>query len=298
MEGKVQVNILFAGEDAELQRQAVDVLARCFEVWQKRKEMFHGKFPFRELSFVAMAGGTVIGHAGIIPFEVQSSDSRNLKFAGIASVAVAPEWRNQGIAGKLCRCAAEWATEQEFDAMPLYTERVNVYHHCGWEVFPPGVATLTSPRREEPDMRTWRTAAELSAADRDLIIRCYDQLDRMPGRVVRVDDPRSAMSWSCLFSKPGGRWKIFPNGYLLAMDGVLAEYGGDINAGMVDGSGVGSALLFSADSLCSGLSALGWSKQIHRDDLPECWEHEAVMMRVLPGKSVPEELFFPLANKF
>ena len=298
MERDAQISILFAGEDLELQRQAVDVLARCFGVWQKRKEMFHGRFPFRELSFVAIADGAVVGHAGIIPFEVQSSDSRNLRFAGIASVAVAPEWRNLGIAGKLCQRAAEWAAEQGFDAMPLYTERVNVYRHCGWEMFPSGMATLTSPFREAQDMTTWLTSAELSPSDKELIICSYDQLDRMPGRVVRVEDPKSAMSWSYLFSKAGCRWKIFSTGYLLAMDGVLAEYGGDIDAGMVDASGVGSALLSPADPLCAGLTGAGWRKQIHLNDLPECWENEAVMMRVLPGRSVPEELFFPLANKF
>ena len=292
------VNIVFAGEDIEFQRQAVDVLARCFDVWQMRKQQYHGRFPFRELSFVAITDGTVIGHAGIIPFEVQASGGKTLKMAGIASVAVAPEWRQQGIAGNLCRHAAAWAAKQKFDAMPLYTERINVYRHCGWEIFPPGVATLTSPREKKSDLSKWLSPEELSVADKELIIRSYRDAAACPGRVVRVDDPASAMSWSYLFRKAAGRWKIFPGkGYLLAMDGVLAEYGGEIEAQMIDESQVAQALFSPADPMCANLAALNWQIKVHHDDLPECWEGEAVMMRTLTEKALPE-LFFPLANKF
>ncbi len=112
----------FTGDDPTPQRAAVDLLARCFDVWAERKIIFKGRFPFREFSFVARnQSGETVGHLGIIPFDVQDGNKGVIRMAGVASVATAPEYRKCGIASLLCQTASAWASENGFAAMPLYT---------------------------------------------------------------------------------------------------------------------------------------------------------------------------------
>ena len=100
-----KIEYRFTGDDPVFQSRAIEVLARCFDVWAERKVQYNNRFPFREYSFVAVAdSGETVGHLGIIPFDV-AGDNRIIRMAGVASVAVDPQWRNCGIASGLCRHA-------------------------------------------------------------------------------------------------------------------------------------------------------------------------------------------------
>lgn len=293
-----QIKIVFAGEDPEMQAGAVDLLARCFDVWAVRRIEYNRRFPFREISFVAMKENHIVGHAGIIPFEVQSGNGTPLKMAGIASVAVAPEERNQGIAGMLCHHAESWAREHGFDAMPLYTEKIPVYAKYGWQQYFPAAATFTAPYTAGPAGNLWKSGAQLTHQDKALIKRCYLELPELPGRVIRVDDGRSALSWSYLFAKPAGSWCILPDGYLLVMDNILAEYGGDVSPETFKAAAVTEAFLSPQDPMCAALKAANWQVKFHTADIPSCWDGEVVMMKQLSSRTPDRKLFFPLAHKF
>ena len=285
----------FAGDDPAVQREAVDLLARCFEVWAERKVAFKGRFPFREHSFVARNHtGEVVGHLGIIPFDVRSGKGDTISMAGVASVAVAPECRKLGIAGMLCQQAAEWAEQNHFAAMPLYTSVFRVYEKNGWQTAASNGYLLKNPRPQN-DFSQWKTGTELTCDEQNMIKELYCRRRDIAGWVVRTGDPYDAVSWQRLFSKPGYLWYIHDSGYLLSVDGTLAEVCGDIPA---EHAGMDFAFLAKHDPACAGLISAGWCDVSGDYPQPPCWEGEAVMNKVITPGMLPENLFFPLPHKF
>ena len=284
----------FSGDDQAVQKEAVDLLARCFEVWAERKIIFKGRFPFRELSFVARnQHGEVVGHLGIIPFDVQNSNGELIKMAGVASVAVDPEYRKCGIASLLCQSATTWATEKNFAAMPLYTSACRVYGKNDWHEFPSGALFLHSPAVSEKT-GNWKPSANLSDNEKDFIINCYNSQSPLAGKVLRTMDAYDAMSWQRLFSKSGFSWQLDDNGYMLSVDNVICEC---CNFSGIP-SGIDRAFLSAGDPECQKFIDAGWQDCSGNYPLPPCWDGETVMMKILPGKSLPENIFFPLAHKF
>ena len=289
-----QIFCKFTGDDPAVQKEAVDLLARCFEVWAERKITFKGKFPFREFSFVARnQAGQVVGHLGIIPFEMKNCSGETLKMAGVASVAVAPECRKHGIAGMLCKSAVGWAEKNDFDAMPLYTSACRVYEKNGWQIFPSGAIFLQSPVPSS-DSGNWKPNDLLSDEEKEFIIKCYDSAPTLTGQVVRTMDAYDAMSWQRLFSKPGFRWQLNDSGYILSVDNVICEC---CNFAGVP-SGNDQAFLSRHDPECQKFLDVRWSEKSEVGATPPCWDGETVMMKILPEKSLPEDIFFPLAHKF
>ncbi len=288
------IKIKFIGDDQELQRQALDLLARCFEVWAERKRVF-GKFPFRELSFVAFDGDTACGHLGIIPLESSAEDSSVIRLAGVASVAVIPEYRKRGVAGKMCEAASRWAEDNGFDAMPLYTSVMRVYEKSGWAVFPVEMQTLKAPEITSDDGSFWKSSAALSEEEKAFIVKCYENMPPLPGRIIRVTDAYAANSWQRLFSKDNLLWHIAPQGYILAVDKVIGEVAGVVD---VIPAGVNKAFLSVQDAAYSQLLNFGWQKDLPPQALQECWDGEVAMMKIFHPEKIPAKLFFPLANKF
>ena len=285
----------FAGDDPAVQREAVDLLARCFEVWAERKVTFKGRFPFREQSFVARDhAGEVVGHLGIIPFDLRSGKGDTISMAGVASVAVAPEYRKLGIAGMLCQQAAIWAEKNHFAAMPLYTSAFRVYEKNHWQMADSNGCLLKNPFPQRSSAG-WKSGAELSCDEQNFIRKLYDQRHDVAGWVVRTEDPYDAVSWQRLFSKPGYSWYIHDSGYMLSADGTLAEVCGRIP---VTCAGMEFAFFAKHDPACAELISAGWSDVSAEYPQPPCWEGEAVMTRIITPGMLPENLFFPLPHKF
>ena len=143
------IKFVFAGEGTELQNNSVPMLAECFEEWRDLQALNGNRFAIREISFVALNDrDEVVGHVGIMPFDVLNGKGGIIRMAGIASVGTSPAYRGRGIAARLCNDAAEWAKENGFDCMPLYTAFNRVYESCGWSNYPMQSVMLTNGRME------------------------------------------------------------------------------------------------------------------------------------------------------
>lgn len=288
------IEVIFIGDDQLKQQAPLEVLARCFPVWAERKRIFQ-RFPFRELSFIASDGDTCCGHLGIIPMESVNSDGTIIRLAGVASVAVLPEYRKCGIAGKLCQAASHWAEENGFDALPLYTSVMRVYEKNGWQIFPAEMSTLKAPAATSDTGNFWKPAAALTRQEKSFIIDCYENMPPLPGRIIRLADDYAANSWHRLFSKDNCRFHLTDSGYILALDGVIAETGGSVTA---IPPGVSKAFLSNFDPVCKMLLNSGWLPDLPPQNRPEYWDGETIMMKILPSGKIPSTIFFPLANKF
>lgn len=291
------IKYCFAGDDPELQRGAVDVLANCFEVWAQRKIEFGGRFPFREYSFIALTDEDIpVGHLGIIPFETAAADGGVLRCAGVASVAVLPSYRKRGISAELCKMAVRWAVENDFDLMPLYTSVMPVYARHNWKIFPVKMHTLLSPDPDSAITAGWKCGTALTAEEKDFIMACYEKSRTFSGKVVRVHDDYAAESWGRLFCKTNHRWHISDGGFILSVDNVIAEICGDI---AVIPGGINRAFLSVFDPAYELLISAGW--RVGADaavTVPECWDGEVVMINALKPSKLTADLAFPLAHKF
>ena len=293
-----EIRVRFAGEDPVIQGKIVDLLARCFDVWVTRRETLGHRFPFRELSFAAYdEADNVVGHLGIIPFDLCDGKNSLLRMAGIASVGVDPQFRKRGIAGMLCLAAEKWAKENGFDALPLFTALTGVYAKYGWEIQSVNGVTLKNP--VPPAAAIWRTGSALSPGETGIIKTLYAATAAFPGKVQRLEGSYPANSWGRLFAREDIRWLISKDAYLMRVDDVTAEAGGDISAAAELASAVSGELFLSpADPLCDELLKRDFSIQKYGFVSPGCWDGEVMMMKKLSSGKFPEQLFIPLPHKF
>ena len=139
---------LYVSNDQTQQSKAVDMLCRCFDEWIDFSQQYGKCFPFHEESFIAVDDSeNLLGHVGIMPFEIFYDNEKSLKVAGLASVGVTPEARNRNIAHNLCTLAGNWAEKQGFDLMLLYTGAARVYEKSSWECFTPPYTMLKNPEK-------------------------------------------------------------------------------------------------------------------------------------------------------
>ncbi len=286
------IKFVFAGEGTELQNDSVPMLARCFEEWQIFQAAYGNVFPFREISFAALnENDEIVGHVGIMPFDVLNGKGGVVRMAGIASVGTAPEYRGCGIAARLCNDAAEWAKDNGFDCMPLYTSFNRVYESCGWRNYPVKSVALTNGRAE---LKKGRKGAELTENEREFIIECYNKIPEFAGKVLRTRD-KSFHGWNRIFRETFFDWYVDSNGYAVAFEEVLAEFfalNGDAS-GLV--CGIGSAFLSENFTGMQSLLDNGWRISAADKEL-DCWHGENVMCRCL--NAVEEKLFYSLTDKF
>jgi predicted acetyltransferase len=113
-------------------------LQQCANVWSVA---FRRNIPFdpqkniiqpEDTPFVAEQNGKILG--AFIAKQMKAT-RRNavLEAIGIASVAVLPEFRNQGVADVMMRFAIQWMREQNYHISSLYPFRESYYRRFGWE---------------------------------------------------------------------------------------------------------------------------------------------------------------------
>lgn len=287
------IRFVFAGENTELQHDSVAMLARCFDEWRMFQTACGNIFPFREISFVALAeNDKIAGHVGIMPFDVWDGKGKIIHMAGIASVGTDPDYRGRGIAVKLCNNAAEWAEKNGFEYLPLYTSFNRVYESCGWSNYP--VRSLSLVNRNAK-VKAGRKGAELTAAEKEFIIDCYNRIPEFPGKVIRGSD-NSFHGWNRIFRETFFDWYITSEGYAVTFEGFLAEFFVlDGNASEIV-SGIERAFLPENYHNIDSLLADGWEREGGMKN-PECWHGENVMQRSIYG-NIPANLFFSLTDKF
>src|SRR6185295_4980883 len=137
-------------------------------VEERRRGFLSCPFGSLETCVVAERGGEIVAHAFLFPFEAFFG-GRAVKTGGIASVAVAPEARGQGVGaallGRLHR-----ASDVRGDALTLlYAFKTGFYARLGY-------AQGASRKRLEIDPRSipWQgTVRAARGEDRDAIERAY-----------------------------------------------------------------------------------------------------------------------------
>lgn len=202
------------------QSAVLPLLGVCFPTcWQSIADTC-SEMPFEEISFGAFDAGKLIAHCGLIPHDIYMNGSW-YTIAGIASVAVAPEYRKKGVAKMLCSFAAEWAEANDYALLPLYTEFFRVYEICGWEKFviPPTVKRKNSSNIEcKVD---WKRGSELTETEKNTIINIYESGETFNGKIKRLSQGK-LQSWDRIFSK-NHRFALNCRMYAALVDGVLAE---------------------------------------------------------------------------
>jgi GNAT superfamily N-acetyltransferase len=73
----------------------------------------------QDATFIALAGGEVIGCAGLMP------DTDNPRRAEHALTAVRRDWRRRGVAAALKRCTLAWAAAHGLTEVYTWTQRGN-----------------------------------------------------------------------------------------------------------------------------------------------------------------------------
>ena len=203
---------------AEEQPAVLPLLGRCFPDYWEQLALRQNSFPFEEISFAALDGSTVIGHCGIIPYDIYCGNDI-YSMAGIASVATAPEYRKLGIARKLCQMAADWAEKNGFVSLPLYTAHFHVYEVNSWHKLevPPVLSIKTDSLPQ-----TWRTGKELTANEKAEMIRLYDDSEIFDGKVLRKNSG-TLHSWERIFAEPEFLFAKIPGTYAIKSGGVIVE---------------------------------------------------------------------------
>lgn len=290
---------LFVGNDSVHQSAAVDMLGRCFDEWVDFAAVYGKKFPFREESFVCYdENNFMLGHVGIMPFEIFDGNGNTLRCAGLASVGTAPEARGRGIANKLCSMAADWASSEGFDLMLLYTAAARVYEKSQWAKFSAANITLNNPA-PAAQTGTWKSSAELTDSEKSMIIKCYNTSAPFSGKVKRSCDGKFFHSWQWLWQNPLARWQINGSMYALMIEDVLAEINGDLDSQTLKAAAdsANSAFLSSQDPAAELLQKFSWTAE--PDSItPTCWHGETAMYKMLNGNTLPQKLCMPLADKF
>ena len=276
------------------QNACIPMLAVCFDEFVQLRKMYGDIMPFTEESFVARcSNGRIAGHAGIMPITVYGNEGKILKLAGIASVAVHPDFRRRGIAAQLCENAAAWAEENGFDALPLYTGFNRVYESCCWQNYMTGSVLLTNPCVKEIRGKSGR---ELSASEKEMIISCYENGAVFPGKTIRSKD-QLFHGWARMFDTQEFTWHVGDAGYALEWENTIAEMAGQGNWADLCG-GIKMAFLSPWDPCVEKLVSAGWQVTAQNDNSPVFWHGENAMLRCCKKKTVPEKLFFSLADKF
>lgn len=287
------LEFVFAGIGTKLQENAITVLEECFEEWRMFTAKYGRKFSFQEISFVALnEQKEIVSHVGLMPFEVSDGQGNLIKMAGVASVATSVNYRKRGIAAQLCRNAAEWAEENGFDCLPLYTAFNRVYESCSWENYPACGVILQNGNFKPCNFKAGK---DLTPEEKDFIIDCYNKMPDFKGKVKRPLE-WAFHSWERVFRDVFLTWNVTSGGYAVKFEDTLAEfYALDGNVENLC-AGAENAFLSSDFPQLANLTAGKWHK-ISENTPPECWHGENVMLRKIKSQ-LKNDLFFSLVDKF
>ncbi len=208
------------------QKMILPLLGTCFPDYWEQIAVKSGKMPFEEISFAAFDKDKAVAHCGVIPYEIKC-DNNIFKMAGIASVATLPEYRNQGLAAKLCCTAAQWAKENKFTSLPLYTAHFRVYEVNNWEILhtPPALKIVSGKKTAAI---SWCKGCELSDAEKNNIIRLYESSPGFNGKVIRKNSG-TLHSWDRIFNEPDFRFAAVPKMYAVKVDNTVIELNFDFH---------------------------------------------------------------------
>jgi predicted N-acetyltransferase YhbS len=202
------------------QRMILPLLGVCFPDYWEQLAVKNNKMPFEEISFAAFDGEKVVGHCGIIPYQIWCG-GKLYPMAGVASVATHPDYRRRGIAAGLCKFAAEWAAEKGFASLPLYTGFFQVYEKQQWQTLQlPPVYRIADGKRTAAI--SWCRGSDLSEAEKKNIAALYEKSEMFNGKVVR-SAAGTLHSWERMFNDPDLRFAAVPKMYAIKVDDVVVE---------------------------------------------------------------------------
>ncbi len=290
------------------QHRVLALLGRCFPAYWEQLALQEASFPFDEMSLVAEDNGEIAGHVGLLFFTVSGGDGNFYDQAGIASVAVAPEYRGRGIADTLCRMAAEWAQrEQHFASLPLFTGLDRVYLKSGWRNY-----RNFAPRRVQLPASSpvsFRKGPELNAGEREAIRQFYLAGEDFPGK-VRRGDVTEFHAWPRLFAEPEFEFFVNDTGYILVIEGAVAEAFWTPEADdtaivrlvshAAEADGALTVAMPESSRIWGALRQAGAAIEVASDDRMH-GEHAMLFDFSDPGWNriiATEALYFPLADKF
>jgi len=78
--------------------------------------------------------GKIVGNCGLLRIPLMLK-GETITFAGIGSVAVSPDMRGKGIAGRMLEKIIETVTRENIFLNVLFTDKTNVYSKHGWQVY-------------------------------------------------------------------------------------------------------------------------------------------------------------------
>ncbi|MBN1476149.1 GNAT family N-acetyltransferase [Candidatus Sumerlaeota bacterium] len=164
---------------------------------------------------VAEESGRLLGSATVIPMEMWWAGNR-WPTGGLASVAVAPEARRQGVATRLCGAAVDRLRERDVPLCLLYPFETEFYTALGW--------SLVGLRREvtlRPSALPTGERGEVvwldPRQDANALMRCHGEWLEQRG----VGLVRHPAIWSRIFDQP---WQWFGIRDGDRLDGYVAMY--------------------------------------------------------------------------
>ncbi len=214
---------------ADEQYKILPLWQECFPDYWEQLAVTNGRIPYEEISFAAFDGEKVIAHCGIIPYEIWCG-GQVYRMGGIASVATDPDYRKRGIAAGLCGFAAQWAGENGFDSLPLYTGFFRVYEVAGWRKLdvPPALSVKISG-----NLLPWKNGGELTAAEKSEIIALYEVSGKFDGKVIRQNSG-TLHSWARIFEEPEFLFAVIPGAYAVKSGETVIETGFDPQLALSD----------------------------------------------------------------
>ena len=197
----------------------LELLGSCFPDYWEQLALKNGRMPFYEISFAEFDGTKLIGHCGIIPYDIYCR-GKVFPMGGIASVVVDPAYRNRGIARDLCNFSADWAKTHGFISLPLYTAHFRVYESCRWQKLPVP-STLQFAFLPPPQIPA-RSKESLTEKEKMSIIALYESAAKFNGKVIR-QTAGTLHSWERIFAEPEFTFSLIPGGYAIIASGVVIE---------------------------------------------------------------------------
>ena len=286
--------------NSDEQSLILPLLGESFPDYWEQLALSMGKMPYEEISFAAFDHDKVVGHCGVIPYRIICG-KENFLMGGIASVAVAPEYRRKGIASELCSLASQWAKDNKFVSMPLYTAHCRVYESAGWQVLDtPSAKKITSGKKIAAP--GWEKGSSLTDKEKANIIRLYNDSPAFDGKVLR-DDSGTLHSWERIFAEPDFRFIAVPEMYAVKIGDTLIELGFDNHqTALADRKrllyqlGVQKFYLPETELIHELLEGV----EIENIPSDEVMHGEKVMFLDLedPGFHSGKDIFFPITDKF
>jgi len=289
---KVDLRIQESGKREEV----FPLLAKCFpEFWAPRVASGEAHFSFPVISVIAECDGIVTGHCGISIFEFYL-DGKLQKAAGLCAVAVDPDCRGMGIAGKMCDHVLKYCQKKQIFFSPLYTGVPKVYEKRGWQLY-----ELSLPKKLSTANNNSLSLYQkkLNEKQQNNIRELYSNGFVFDGKVKR-----SELKWNALFANKDFSWYLTENAYALVFkDGenyILCEAYAENNCWNE----------LSIDGLMLSLpSTHPLMKNCNLTVSPiDIWHEEVAMVNIINAKPASSAglskaieqntFFFPLPDKF